>query len=182
MQDRLFKQDSQKIGCCISNSLGALCGHSQAPSIQPKRYNCNGPPIRGPRRVLAMNGRAQSQESHIKYLARAQVRSLNGGMKTTPKTRPSNVTSFILEGRWPLAGFDQRQLRRLSKTAKRNGMRVSISSLKLSSHSSRNASLREVRYPIPPDTATPSHVRADSWRHSLQNRGCCLNRKEMAIE
>jgi len=40
----------------------------------------------------------------------------------TPKTRPSNVTSFILEGRWPLAGFDQRELRRLSKTAKRNGV------------------------------------------------------------
>jgi hypothetical protein len=27
----------------------------------------------------------------------------NGGMKTVPKTRPDNVTSFILEGRWPLA-------------------------------------------------------------------------------
>ena len=43
-------------------------------------------------------------------------------MKTTPNTRPRNVTSFILEGRWPLAGFDQRELRRLSKTAKRNGV------------------------------------------------------------
>ena len=43
-------------------------------------------------------------------------------MKTTQKTRPSNVTSFILEGRWPLAGFDQRELRRLSRTAKRNGV------------------------------------------------------------
>jgi len=67
---------------------------------------------------------AQSQESHIKFLARAQVRSLNGGMKTTPKTRPSNVTSFILEGRWPLAGFDQRELRRLSQTAKRKGVGI----------------------------------------------------------
>ena len=45
-------------------------------------------------------------------------------MKTTQKTRPSNVTSFILEGRWPLAGFDQRELRRLSKTAKRNGVGI----------------------------------------------------------
>jgi hypothetical protein len=45
-------------------------------------------------------------------------------MKTTPNTRPSNVTSFILEGRWPLAGFEQRELRRLSRTAKRNGMGV----------------------------------------------------------
>ena len=53
-------------------------------------------------------------------------------MKTTPKTRPNNVTSFILEGRWPLAGFDQRELRRLSKTAKRND--VDLASLKLSSH------------------------------------------------
>ena len=65
-----------------------------------------------------------SQESHIKFLAALKIASLNGGMKTTPKTRPSNVTSFILEGRWPLAGFDQRELRRLSKTVKRNGVGV----------------------------------------------------------
>jgi hypothetical protein len=45
-------------------------------------------------------------------------------MKTAPKIRPTNVTSFILEGRWPLDGFDQRELRRLSKTAKRNGVSV----------------------------------------------------------
>ena len=45
-------------------------------------------------------------------------------MKTAPKTRPPNVMSFILEGRWPLDGFDQRELRRLSKTAKRNGVGV----------------------------------------------------------
>jgi hypothetical protein len=60
--------------------------------------------------------------SHTKVtsnLARAQVPSLNH-----PKTRPSNVTSFILEDRWPLAGFDQRELRRLSKTGKRNGVGV----------------------------------------------------------
>ena len=45
-------------------------------------------------------------------------------MKTAPKTRPTNVMSFILEGRWPLDGFDQRELRRLSKIAKRNGVGV----------------------------------------------------------
>jgi len=45
-------------------------------------------------------------------------------MKTLPKARPNNVTSFILEGRWPLAGFDQRELRRLNKTAKRKGVAV----------------------------------------------------------
>jgi hypothetical protein len=45
-------------------------------------------------------------------------------MKTTPNTRPRNVTSFILEGRWPLAGVDQRELRRLSKTAKRKGVGI----------------------------------------------------------
>ena len=32
--------------------------------------------------------------------------------------------SFILEGCWPLDGFDQRELRRLSKIAKRNGVGV----------------------------------------------------------
>jgi hypothetical protein len=46
------------------------------------------------------------------------------GMKTALKTRPSNVTSFVLEGCWPLDGFDQRELRRLSKIAKRNGVGV----------------------------------------------------------
>jgi len=45
-------------------------------------------------------------------------------MKKTQKTRPSNVTSFILEGRWPLVGFDQRELQRLSKTAKRKGVGI----------------------------------------------------------
>ena len=45
-------------------------------------------------------------------------------MKITPNTRSSNVTSFILEGRWPLAGFDQRELRRLRKKAKRNGVGI----------------------------------------------------------
>ena len=59
-----------------------------------------------------------------KFLARARKAAENGSMKTAPKTRPDNVTSFILEGRWPLAGFDQRELRRLSKTAKRNGVGV----------------------------------------------------------
>ena len=32
--------------------------------------------------------------------------------------------SFVLEGRWPLDGFDQRELRRRSKIAKRNGVGV----------------------------------------------------------
>ena len=45
-------------------------------------------------------------------------------MKTAPKTRPPNVMSFVLEGRWPLDGFDQRELRRLSKIANRNGVGV----------------------------------------------------------
>jgi len=69
-----------------------------------------------------------SQVSHAivwqTFLARAQKTAENAGMKTAPKTRPSNVTSFILEGCWPLDGFDQRELRRLSKIAKRNGVGV----------------------------------------------------------
>ena len=32
--------------------------------------------------------------------------------------------SFVLEGRWPLDGFDQRESRRLSKIAKRNDVGV----------------------------------------------------------
>ena len=76
---------------------------------------------------------AQSHESRTKYF-RAHDRGLNGGMKTTQKTRPSNVTSFILEDRWPLADFDERELRRLSKAAKRNGVGSQMSYLTLSSH------------------------------------------------
>jgi hypothetical protein len=70
-------------------------------------------------------------ESHLchtfasqKFLARVYKTEEDRGMKTTPKTRPSNVTSFILEGCWPLDGFDQRELRRLSKIANRNGVGV----------------------------------------------------------
>ena len=43
---------------------------------------------------------------------------------TKVTSRPSNVTSFILEGRRPLPGFDQRELRRLSKRAERKGVGV----------------------------------------------------------
>ena len=50
--------------------------------------------------------------------------SLNSCMKTTPKTRPSNVTPFVLEGCWPLDGLDQATLRFLSRAAKRKRVRV----------------------------------------------------------
>ena len=49
---------------------------------------------------------------------------LNECMKTTPKTRPSNVTPFVLEGCWPLDGLDQATLRSLSKAAKRKRVGV----------------------------------------------------------
>jgi hypothetical protein len=48
----------------------------------------------------------------------------NGGMKTTPKTRPSNVTPFILEGCWPLDNLDRPTMRWLSKEAKRKRMEI----------------------------------------------------------
>jgi hypothetical protein len=40
-------------------------------------------------------------------------------MRTTPKTRPGNVTPFVLEGCWALDGLDQPTMRSLSKEAKR---------------------------------------------------------------
>jgi hypothetical protein len=43
----------------------------------------------------------------------------DGGMKTTPKTRPGNVTPFVLEGCWALDGLDQPTMRSLSKEAER---------------------------------------------------------------
>jgi hypothetical protein len=45
-------------------------------------------------------------------------------MKTTPKTRPSNVTPFVLEGCWVLDGLDQPTMRSLSKEAKRKHVAV----------------------------------------------------------
>ena len=45
-------------------------------------------------------------------------------MKTTPKTRPSNVTPFVLDGCWALDGLDQPTMRWLSKVAKRKRVGV----------------------------------------------------------
>jgi hypothetical protein len=40
-------------------------------------------------------------------------------MNTAPKTRPSNVTPFVLEGCWVLDGPDQQTMRSLSKEPRR---------------------------------------------------------------
>ena len=45
-------------------------------------------------------------------------------MKTTSKTRPGNVTPFVLEGRWALDRLDQATMRWLSKVAKRKQVGV----------------------------------------------------------
>ena len=45
-------------------------------------------------------------------------------MKTTPETRPSNVTPFVLEGCWVIDGLDQPTMRWLSKIAKRKHVAV----------------------------------------------------------
>jgi hypothetical protein len=47
-----------------------------------------------------------------------------GFMKTIPKTRPSNVTPFVLEGCWARDGLDQPTMRSLSKEAKRKRVGV----------------------------------------------------------
>jgi len=45
-------------------------------------------------------------------------------MKTTSKTRPGNVTPFVLEGRWVLDRLDQATMRWLSRAAKRKRVGV----------------------------------------------------------
>ena len=45
-------------------------------------------------------------------------------MKTTPETRPSNVTPFVLEGCWALDHLDQATMRWLGKVAKRKQVGV----------------------------------------------------------
>jgi hypothetical protein len=53
-----------------------------------------------------------------------KIGSLNEGIKTTPETPPSNVTPFVLEGRWALDRLDRPMMRWLSKVAKRNRVGV----------------------------------------------------------
>jgi hypothetical protein len=53
-----------------------------------------------------------------------KIGSLKEGVKTTPKTRPNNVTPFVLEGRWTLDRLDRSTMRSLSKEAKRKHVGV----------------------------------------------------------
>jgi hypothetical protein len=64
------------------------------------------------------------KKSHRNILQELMMGRLNGCMKTTPNTRPSNVTPFVLEGCWPLDGLDQATLRSLSRAAKRKRVGV----------------------------------------------------------
>jgi hypothetical protein len=48
----------------------------------------------------------------------------DGGMKAIPKTRPGNVTPFVLEGCWTLDALDQPTMRLLRKIADRERVRV----------------------------------------------------------
>jgi len=50
--------------------------------------------------------------------------TVSGCMKAIPKTRPSNVTPFVLEGCWALDGLDRRTMQWLSKEAKRKRVGV----------------------------------------------------------
>jgi hypothetical protein len=53
-----------------------------------------------------------------------KIGSLNEAMKTTPKTRPCNVTPFVLEGCWVIDGIDQPTMRWLSNIAKQKHVGV----------------------------------------------------------
>jgi hypothetical protein len=70
-------------------------------------------------------------ESHLghtivwqKFLVRVRKAAEDGCMKTISKTRPCNVTPFVLEDCWALDGLDQPTMRWLSKVAKRNHVTV----------------------------------------------------------
>jgi hypothetical protein len=45
-------------------------------------------------------------------------------MKAIPKTRPGNVTPFVLEGCWTLDGLDQPTMRLLRRIADRERVKV----------------------------------------------------------
>ena len=70
-------------------------------------------------------------ESHLghtivwqKFLARARKAAENGDIKTISKTRPGNVTPFVLEGYWTLDALDQPTMRLLRRIADRERVKV----------------------------------------------------------
>jgi hypothetical protein len=48
----------------------------------------------------------------------------NGCIKAISRTRPGNITPFVLEGCWALDGLDQATMRWLGKVAKRKQVGV----------------------------------------------------------
>ena len=63
-------------------------------------------------------------------------------MKTIPKTRPDNVTPFVLDGCWRSMALINGRCDSLARQRSENVWGSPMSSTKLSSHSSRNAKLR----------------------------------------
>jgi hypothetical protein len=70
-------------------------------------------------------------ESHLghtivwqKFLACVRKAAQDNGMKAIPKTRPGNVTPFVLEGCWTLDALDQPTMRLLRKIADRERVKV----------------------------------------------------------
>jgi len=70
-------------------------------------------------------------ESHLghtivwqKFLACMRKAAQDGGMKAISKTRPGNVTPFVLEGCWTLDALDQPTMRLLRKIADRERVNV----------------------------------------------------------
>jgi len=70
-------------------------------------------------------------ESHLghtivwqKFLACVRKAAQDGGMKGIPRTRPGNVTPFVLEGCWTLDALDQPTMRLFRKIADRERVKV----------------------------------------------------------
>jgi hypothetical protein len=66
----------------------------------------------------------QSQESHIKYLARAGNQTQKPYRENLSQNATRQGYAFILEGRWALDRLDELTMRWLSKVAKRKRVGV----------------------------------------------------------
>jgi len=78
--------------------------------------------------VEAFPSKFESHLSHTivwqKFLAWVRKAAQDGWMKAIPKTRPGNVTPFVLEGCWTLDALDQPTMRLFRRIADREHVKV----------------------------------------------------------
>lgn len=102
------------------------------PNSQPNCFSCLTRATRWGGLKFAIEAafpiRFESHLSHTivcqKFLAHLRKATQDDWMKAIPKTRPRNVTPFVLEGCWTLDALDQPTMRLLRRIADRERVKV----------------------------------------------------------